>query len=344
MTSSKCFINSCKRNGDILCDHCRSQVCTKHYIEHVKLANAELTSLSDELNSLVNTMQEHDPTHHAFEELEHWREESHHRIDELCEEKKRQLKIEINQKLDNQMRELHELSREVKELIDEGDASFKQIKNIKKCIEECQNQCKQFETIDYFRFNIKPINFETPFFDHELFTGGGTLLSMEHQAKLNEFYGKERQTWSLIYKATRDGFPSANFHRCCDNQGPTITVIQSTNGGYLFGGYTSASWHSTQTYVNDSNGSFLFTITNPHRIPPTKYSIKIPAWSVYTHVNYGPTFGAGHDLYVSNDSDANKSSSFNFPHSYNDTTKRGALTFTGQKNFQTNDMEVYRLV
>jgi hypothetical protein len=344
MASAKCSIDSCKRNSDNVCDHCQGPVCTKHYIEHVQLVNAELPSFSDELNSIINTIQEHDFTHYAFQQIEQWREESHRRIDNLCEEKKEQLKIEIAQKIDNQMKNLRDLSRAVKELIDDGYASFKDIENIKQNIEECRHQCEQLETADYFRLDIKEINLETKLFNNELFSGGGTLLSFEHQTKLNEFYGKQGQTWMLIYKATRDGFHSADFHRCCNNQGPTITVVQSIDGGYLFGGYTSISWKSTQNYVQDDNGPFLFTLTNPNKMPPTKYSIKLRNHAIYDHVNYGPTFGAGHDLYISSVSQMNKNSSFNFPHSYNDTTRRGSMTFTGNKTFQTQDIEVYRLV
>ncbi len=344
MASSKCSIDSCKRNSDNVCDHCQEPVCTKHYVEHVQLVNAELPSFSDELNSIINTIQQHDFTHYVFEQIEQWREESHRRIDKLCEEKKQQLKSEISQKIDDQMMHLRDLSREVKELIDEGYASFKNIENIKKNIEECRQQCKQLEAIDYFRLDVKKINLEAALFDHELFSGGGTLLSHEHQVKLMEFCGKQGQRWMLIYKATRDGFSSVDFHRCCNNRGPTITVIQSIERGYLFGGYTSISWNSMQTYVQDNNGPFLFTLTNPHGIPPTKYSVKLRNHSIFDHVNYCPTFGAGHDLYVSSHSQTNRNSSFNFPHSYNDTTKRGAITFTGDKNFQTNDIEVYLLV
>ncbi|CAF4844872.1 unnamed protein product [Rotaria sp. Silwood1] len=343
MTSSKCSIDGCKRNFDTVCDHCQGQVCTKHYIEHIKLSNAELTSLSDELNLIINTIQQRDLTHHVFEQIEQWREESHQCIDELCEEKKRQLKFEISQKIDNQIKKLRELGQEVNELIDEGDASFKQIENIKKNIEACRKQCKQIETDDYFRLDVKAIKLEATLVPHELFTGDDTLLSIEHQVKLNEFYGKEGQSWMLIYKAIRDGFSSADFHRCCDNQGPTITVIQSTAGGYLFGGYTSVSWNSRQSYVHDNNGPFLFTITNPHGIPPTKYSVTIPEYSIYDHPNCGPTFGGGYDLYITSHSQTNVNTC-NFPHSYNDTTKQGAITFTGNKNFQINDIEVYRLV
>lgn len=344
MASSKCSIDSCKRNSDNVCDHCHELVCTKHYIEHVQLVNTELPSFSDELNSILNTIQQHNFTHYVFEQIEQWRAESHRRIDKLCEEKKQQFQIEISQKIDDQIKHLHELSREVKELTDGGYASFKDIENIKKNIEACRQQCKQLQTTDYFQLDVKTINLEADLFNHELFSGGGKLLSHEHQIKLNEFCGKQEQTWILIYKATRDGFASVDFHRCCNNKGPTITVVQSIEGGYLFGGYTSVSWNSMQTYMHDNNEPFLFTLTNPHGIPPTKYSVKLRKHSIFDHASYGPTFGAGHDLYVSSHSQTNKSSCFNFPHSYNDTTKRGAITFTGNKIFQTNDIEVYVLV
>ena len=44
----------------------------------------------------------------------------------------------------------------------------------------------------------------------------------------------------LIYRASRDGWRSSNFHALCDNKGPTVTVVKS--GEYIFGGYTDQSW------------------------------------------------------------------------------------------------------
>ena len=61
----------------------------------------------------------------------------------------------------------------------------------------------------------------------------GTLLQLEQKKKLNEFYEKSNQRWQLVYKASRDGFDAAAFHSCCDNKGPTITIIQSNNN-HLF--------------------------------------------------------------------------------------------------------------
>ena len=45
---------------------------------------------------------------------------------------------------------------------------------------------------------------------------------------------------NLLYRASRDGWGASNFHSCCDNKGPTVTVVKS--GNYIFGGYTEHEW------------------------------------------------------------------------------------------------------
>ena len=44
----------------------------------------------------------------------------------------------------------------------------------------------------------------------------------------------------LLYRASRNGWAANNFHSCCDNKGPTVTVIKS--GNYIFGGYIEQYW------------------------------------------------------------------------------------------------------
>ncbi|CAF1062682.1 unnamed protein product [Adineta steineri] len=171
----------------------------------------------------------------------------------------------------------------------------------------------------------------------------GTLLKPEHKVKLNEFYGNINQRWELIYKATRDGFRARAFHSWCDNEGPTMTIIQSANN-YIFGGYTSVSWTSAGQCGNDK-AAFLFTLRNPYNIPPTKYTIKCDrvANAIYDHNGYGPIFGSGHDIIISDNSNINNSSYSNFSQSYNDTTGYGKNTFTGALNFTSSEIEVYKL-
>ncbi|CAF1172092.1 unnamed protein product [Didymodactylos carnosus] len=116
-------------------------------------------------------------------------------------------------------------------------------------------------------------------------------LSEERQLKVNEFYGKSNQRWQLIYRASRDGFGAKDFHDRCNDQGATVTVIRSKNG-YLFGGYTRVPWKSDGGWKEDAS-SFLFTLSNPHSIPPRKYHVD-PQQSKYAvrhRAGCGPAFG-----------------------------------------------------
>ena len=73
-----------------------------------------------------------------------------------------------------------------------------------------------------------------------------TILSTEHKQVLVNDWLKEKlksgqSDFVLIYRASRDGWASSNFHTHCDNKGPTVTVVKS--GNYIFGGYTEQSWN-----------------------------------------------------------------------------------------------------
>ena len=49
--------------------------------------------------------------------------------------------------------------------------------------------------------------------------------------------------FKLLFNKSRDGSYGNDFHRYCDNKGPTLTLIH-TNKGKIFGGYTPINWES----------------------------------------------------------------------------------------------------
>ena len=51
----------------------------------------------------------------------------------------------------------------------------------------------------------------------------------------------------LLYRASVDGKTPFDFHRCCDDKGPTLVVIRI--GPYIFGGFTSKSWQSGKCFI-----------------------------------------------------------------------------------------------
>ena len=107
---------------------------------------------------------------------------------------------------------------------------------------------------------------------------------------------------TLLYRGSRDGFKSSIFHEKCDKKGHTLVIIESTDN-YIFGGYSSIDWESTTW--NGKNGEdnnarrkgfgyeFVFTLKNPHDIPPSKFNMKRDwlSHSICCDVNLGPIFG-----------------------------------------------------
>ena len=178
---------------------------------------------------------------------------------------------------------------------------------------------------------------------------GGSLLPIEYQIELNEFYGNHKQKWELIHKARRDGFAAEDFHRCSDNKGPTITIAQAKNGNYLFGGYAEISWTDDGYYKRDP-AAFIFTLTNPYGVPPTKFFQKgHPFWSVCHSAHRGPIFSKAvdenddrEDLQIFTDANTNEKSVSEFPIAYIDTTGKGQTLFTGRKTFMVAEIEVYK--
>lgn len=50
--------------------------------------------------------------------------------------------------------------------------------------------------------------------------------------------GKDIKSFKILYKASDHNFSSDTFHKLCDGESPTITLIKS-NFGNIFGGFTS---------------------------------------------------------------------------------------------------------
>jgi len=98
-----------------------------------------------------------------------------------------------------------------------------------------------------------------------------------------------------LYVASEDGDGSNVFHTKCDNQGPTVVIVQTTTDA-VFGGYTDANWKH-KGYVASST-SFLFRL----RPVTAKYPLKSgkSSYAIYAHSSYGPVFGQSYDFLIAN--------------------------------------------
>jgi len=144
----------------------------------------------------------------------------------------------------------------------------------------------------------------------------------------------------VLYIASRDGDGAGVFHTKCDNKGPTIVVVQSTTGA-IFGGYTDVAWTRSVKW-GASTTSFLF------RLHPSveKYDVKsgLRQYSVALgKYKYGPIFGHGYDLQISDNSLHNSKSYVN-GHTYNTPANKPYVLNDGHKFFKVRDYFVVRAI
>jgi hypothetical protein len=82
--------------------------------------------------------------------------------------------------------------------------------------------------------------------------------------------------WTLLYRASQDGFEAKHFHSKCDSHCRTLTIFKSAEPhSFIFGGYTECKWGATRksSETKDTN-AFIFSLTNrdgqPCRIKVSK--------------------------------------------------------------------------
>jgi len=123
----------------------------------------------------------------------------------------------------------------------------------------------------------------------------GSLVVQTGEADMIVNWLGFKATFELCFRASIHGKSSSEFHGRCDNKGPSITFVKTSNG-LRFGGYTSQSWNGqAYNYIN-ANDAFVFSLDKQIKITP-----RYPQYATYNNVNYGPTFGGGHDIYLRND-------------------------------------------
>jgi hypothetical protein len=167
-----------------------------------------------------------------------------------------------------------------------------------------------------------------------------------------EFRGK---CLNLLWRGSRDGFTAQEFHLRCDGRANTLTLIEDTNGN-IFGGFTPVKWE-TDKYGHwkgdDSLRSFLFTLRNPHGVPPRKFALKEEKkqYAIYCFSSHCAVFGCagdyGCDFLVWDNCNKNRNSctrigtNWSYRVYANDTAFKYFLT--GAEKFTVKEMEVFEI-
>jgi hypothetical protein len=101
--------------------------------------------------------------------------------------------------------------------------------------------------------------------------------------------------WARCYSYVVDASTPAAFHSQCDGKGPTLTLGKVAAYGRRFAAYAPKSWMSVNNYVNGVSGAMLYSLDTERRAFATLSMQR----GMYDNSGYFPTFGTGHDLYIS---------------------------------------------
>ena len=136
--------------------------------------------------------------------------------------------------------------------------------------------------------------------------------------------------FKLLFRKSRDGSNGKDFHRYCDNKGPTLTLIH-TNKGKIFGGYTPINWESSDGYIDKTDYlTFIFSLNS--MIKFTKYK---NGHSIFLDKDYGPCFGSGCDLGINPDMNTGWIGNYIY-------LRKLELT-DGESTFIVNEIEVFKV-
>lgn len=169
----------------------------------------------------------------------------------------------------------------------------------------------------------------------------GTLIlqhdKSQYQSVINNWCGTPKQSWRLVFRASAHGFSAQAFHTQCDSLSPLLIIVQSSRNE-VFGGYTTVGWSRAAGvgYIPAETG-FLFGFTGTE---PTKYNLTKRPYALCNHPDCGPIFGAGADLFISNNCNANTESYSNL-HSYGETSSASCSSLSTDYNFTVIDYEVF---
>ena len=113
----------------------------------------------------------------------------------------------------------------------------------------------------------------------------------EKDLTLRKWINPERKNFDikLLFRMSRDGNQSSEYHKLCDNKNNLLTIIETDNGR-KFGGFASKSWGVPNQVIDKT---FMFSLNNMK-----KYERLNNNNAMYNGSNYGPVFGNAWDIYI----------------------------------------------
>jgi len=160
----RCQMDACNRAASTHCFCCNKNVCTRHFTEHIDTIKAQIDPLANDINTMVEKIQGltiEQITEGCFAELQQWRVDMHQLIDEIFLIKSKEIEDLIEQNKNQftehkkqQFEMIVKIQDDVKQLVEDGDATFEQIQLLKNQLAIVETNLTSFQK-DFLSINAK---------------------------------------------------------------------------------------------------------------------------------------------------------------------------------------------
>ena len=184
--------------------------------------------------------------------------------------------------IENNLKEINKINQIIKKNIDKG------YKEVQFNFDEEQID----SLLGYIKIfgNISVNNFDSSIL-HTNIKKQETIINWIREKTNKNFIRFEK-----IFIMNKNGSSSKDFHKYCDNNGPTLTLIKTINNK-IFGGFTPLDWDiSGVDKIDENNQTFIFSLNSMK-----KYDmINKDKSAICCNREYGPSFGASDFCILSN--------------------------------------------
>ena len=155
---------------------------------------------------------------------------------------------------------------------------------------------------------------------------------------IKEKINKKSLQFKLLFRMNENNSKSEEFHKACDNQGPTLVLIE-TKTKRTFGGFTPLDWNKTGGGIKDeSNQTFIFSLDLYK-----KYDMLKVKEQAINRSNDGPKFGDC-DIKI----ESNMKNGVSFANNNCNFLSGNNLELTGghgdSEKFETLQLEVFKVI
>ena len=184
--------------------------------------------------------------------------------------------------IENNLKEINKINQIIKKNIDKG------YKEVQFNFDEEQID----SLLGYIKIfgNISVNNFDSSIL-HTNIKKQETIINWIREKTNKNFIRFEK-----IFIMNKNGSSSKDFHKYCDNNGPTLTLIKTINNK-IYGGFTPLNWDiSGVDKIDENNQTFIFSLSSMK-----KYDmINKDKSAICCNREYGPSFGASDFCILSN--------------------------------------------